>query len=96
MSPQAQWVSYPSGDRAHVPGGVRNEPQQRVEAERTRRGKLLAVVEVRVYEQAEAAQVNVQPGAPIGSESNALDLTDIVARARIELERFQQDRPAAS
>jgi hypothetical protein len=95
MSPQAQWVSYPSGDHAHLPEGVRNQPQQRAEAERKRRGKLLAVVEVRVYEQAEAAQVNVQPGAPIGSESDTLDLTDIVARARTELERFQQDRPAA-
>jgi hypothetical protein len=95
MSPQAQWVSSSSGDHAHVPEGVRNQPQQRAEAERKRRGKLLAVVEVRVYEQAEAAQVNVQPSAPIGSESDTLDLTDIVARARIELERFQQDRPAA-
>jgi hypothetical protein len=56
----------------------------------------LAVVEVRVYEQAEAAQVNVQPGAPIGSENNTLDLTEIVARARGELERFGMDRPAAS
>ena len=96
MSPQAQWASYPSGDHAHLPDGVRNEPQQRAEAERKRRGKLLAVVEVRVYEQAEAAQVNVQPGAPIGSESDSLDLTEIVARARGELDRFQKDRPAAS
>jgi hypothetical protein len=96
MSPQAQWVSNPSGDHAHLPESARSEPQQRAEAERKRRGKLLAVVEVRVYEQAEAAQVNVQPGAPIGSESDTLDLTDIVARARIELERFQKDRPAGS
>ena len=96
MSPQELWVSYPSGDHGHVPEGVRNEPAQRAEAERTRRGKLLAVVEVRVYEQTEAAQVNVQPGAPIGSESDTLDLTDIVARARTELERFQTDRPAPS
>jgi hypothetical protein len=95
MAPQAQWVSYPSGDHPHLPDGVRNEPQQRAEAERKRRGRLLAVVEVRVYEQAEAAQVNVQPGAPIGSESDALDLTEIVARARTELDRFQKDRPAA-
>jgi hypothetical protein len=96
MSPQAQWASYPSGDHAHLPERVQNEPLQRAEAERKRRGKLLAVVEVRVYEQAEAAQVSVQPGAPIGSEDNSLDLTEIVARARGELERFQMDRPAAS
>ena len=96
MSPQAQWVSYPSGDHAQLPDGVRHDSPQRAEAERKRRGRLLAVVEVRVYEQAEAAQVNVQPGAPIGSESNSLDLTEIVARARGELERFGMDRPAAS
>jgi hypothetical protein len=96
MSPQAQWVSYPAGDHAHLPDKIRNEPLQRAEAERKRRGKLLAVVEVRVYELAEAAQVNVQPGAPIGSENDSLDLTEIVARARGELDRFQMDRPAAS
>jgi hypothetical protein len=95
MSPQAQWVSYPSGEHGHVPDSARHEPEQRAEAERKRRGKLLAVVEVRVYEQAEAAQVNLQLGAPVGSESDTLDLTDIVARARIELERFQKDRPAS-
>jgi hypothetical protein len=94
MSPQAQWVSYPAGDHAHLPEKNRKDP--RAEAERRRRGKLLAVVEVRVYEQAEAAQVNVQPGAPIGSEDDSLDLTEIVARARGELDRFQMDRPAAS
>ena len=96
MSPQAQWVSYPAGDHAHLPEKIRTEAQLRAEAERTRRGRLLAVVEVRVYEQAEAARVNVQPGAPIGSDNDALDLTEIVARARGELERFQTDRPAAS
>lgn len=96
MSPQAQWVSYPAGDHAHLPEKIRNEPQLRAEAERKRRGKLLAVVEVRVYEQAEAAQVNVQPGAPIGSENDSLDLTKIVARARGELDRFQMDKPSAS
>ena len=96
MSPQAQWVSYPAGDHAHLPDGIRHESQQRAEAERTRRGKLLAVVEVRVYEHAEAAQVTVQPGAALAAPGDVLDLTDVVARASTELDRFQGDRPEAS
>ena len=53
------------------------------------RGALLAVVQVRVYENDELPQVTFPEEAILGVETDPTVLSDVVARARVQLQHWR-------
>jgi hypothetical protein len=80
------WTSHlGSGDNSHLPEETQRQVEQRMKEQRERRGQLLAVVEVRVYENEAHAQISCPHGARLRTELDATELAQVVARARREL-----------
>jgi hypothetical protein len=80
------WVSYlGGGDNSHLPAGTQRQVEQRMKERRERRGQLLAVVEVRVYENEAHAQISCPHGARLRTDLDASAMAQVVARARREL-----------
>jgi hypothetical protein len=82
------WVSYTDkpGGRDHLPADVRAEVEAREAIRKERRGELLCVVEVRVYEhdidEGTEMQVSFPPGAFLSPDSDPSEIAAAVARAR--------------
>jgi hypothetical protein len=85
MTTEPGWVSYTSGDNAHLSPEVRAEVERRIRRRQEERGALLATVVVRVYENDEEPQVSFPPDAVLGVETDASIISHVVARAREQL-----------
>jgi hypothetical protein len=79
------WVSSSPGDNSHQSDQVR----QLIRNRRERRGKLLAVVAVRVYEHQAVPQVTFPPDAVLGVETEQSVISEVVRRAREELTQWR-------
>lgn len=85
MSSDHGWVSSSPGDNSHQSHQVRRLITQR----RERRGALLAVVTVRVYEHEEEPHVSFPPDAVLGVETDHSVISAVVQRAREQLTRWR-------
>jgi hypothetical protein len=86
VEPTGRWYSFgPSGPSEDLPEDVRQELLRRVAERRERRGRLLARVEVCVWENGEAdPQVSFPPEAVLSVEDTA-QIADAVRLARESL-----------
>jgi hypothetical protein len=85
MSSDHGWVSSSPGDNSHQSDGVR----QLIRDRRERKGELLAVVAVRVYEHAEDTSVSFPPDAVLGVETDHSVISEVVRRAREQLTQWR-------
>jgi hypothetical protein len=83
------WVAYTSGDNSHLSPEVRAKVERRITQRHQDRGALLAIVEVRVYENDEEAQVSFPREARLGVETDAPIISGVVARAREQLAHWR-------
>jgi hypothetical protein len=89
MTAEHGWVAYTSGDNTHLSPGVRPEVERRITQRQRERGALLAIVEVRVYENDEEPQVAFPPDALLGVETDSSTISEVVARARAQLAHWR-------
>jgi hypothetical protein len=89
MAAEHGWAAYSSGDNSHLSPEVRAEVERRIMQRQEERGALLAIIEVRVYENDEEPQVSFPQDALLGVETDSLIISDVVARAREQLDRWQ-------
>lgn len=85
MAQNRGWISYGSGDNAHLTAEQRQRAKECIRQRREARGGLLGVVEVRVYENACDPQVSFPEEAILGVETDAPVISDMVDRARTAL-----------
>jgi hypothetical protein len=89
MASPSGWISYTPGDNSHLTDDQRTLVEQRIKEREDRRGALLGVVEVRVYEHDAEPQVSFPPAAVLGVESGPEATASIVSRAREELAHWR-------
>jgi hypothetical protein len=89
MTTRQGWVSYTSGDNSHLSPEVRIEVERRIRQRKKERGALLAVVQVRVYENDEEPYVTFPEDALLGAETDSSIISDVVARARENLAHWR-------
>ncbi|HEV3132020.1 MAG TPA: hypothetical protein VGY51_08665 [Acidimicrobiales bacterium] len=89
MTPPSGWISYTPGDNSHLTDDQRTLVEQRIKERNDRRGALLGVVEVRVYEHDAEPQVGFPPGSELGGETSPAAIASIVSRAREELAHWR-------
>jgi hypothetical protein len=89
MTPRSGWISYTPGDNSHLTDDQRALVEQRIKERNDRRGALLGVVEVRVYEHDAEPQVAFPPGSELGVETSPEAISSIVSRAREELAHWR-------
>jgi hypothetical protein len=85
MTTEHGWVSHPSGDNSHLSPEVRAEVERRIKRRQEERGALLAIVQVRVYENNEEPQVTFPEDALLGVETDPSIISGVIARAREQL-----------
>jgi hypothetical protein len=85
MTSEHPWVTCTSGDNSHLPPEVRTEVERRIKRRKEERGALLAIVQIRVYENDEEPQVSFPEDALLGVDSDSSIISDVVARARERL-----------
>jgi hypothetical protein len=85
MATEHGWVSYTSGDNSHLSPEVRTEVERRIKRRKEERGALLAIVQIRVYENDEEPQVSFPEDALLGVETDSSVISEVVARAREQL-----------
>jgi hypothetical protein len=83
------WVSYTPGDNSHLSDEVRAKVERRLQERHERRGALLAIVQVRVFEHQEEPQVTFPPDALLGPETDHSVISEIVQRAQRQLTLWQ-------
>lgn len=83
--PKRGWVALSPLGETGLPDDLRAEVRGRIEQNRVQRGDLLAVVEVRVFENGAEAQVSFPPEGLLGPDSDSDVIADVVARAREQL-----------
>jgi hypothetical protein len=89
MTTRQGWVSYTSGDNSHLSPEVRVQVERRIKQRQQERGALLAVVQVRVYENEEEPHVSFPEDSLLGVESDSSIISDVVARARENLAHWR-------
>lgn len=89
MTAEHGWVAYTSGDNSHLSPEVRAEVERRSKRRQEERGGLLAIVEVRVYQNDEEAQVSFPPDALLGIGTDSSIISDVVVRAREQLAHWR-------
>ncbi|MBF6555582.1 MAG: hypothetical protein IVW52_05325 [Acidimicrobiales bacterium] len=89
MTSPSGWISYTPGDNSHLTDDQRTLVEQRIKKRKDRRGALLEIVEVRVYEHDAEPQVSFPPGAELGVESGPEAIASILSRAREELAHWR-------
>jgi len=89
MTVEHGWVSYTSDDNSHLSPKVRAKVGRRIKRRQEERGAILAIVEVRVYENDEEPQVSFPQDALLGVESESSIISDVVARAREQLAHWR-------
>ena len=85
MATEHGWVVYTPGDNSHLTDEQRELVEARIRERKERQGRLLAIVEVRVYEHGAEPQVNFPPDAVMGVNTPSSEVAEVVARAREEL-----------
>jgi hypothetical protein len=81
MAEDRGWFSHTGGDNSDLTEEQRQVVEQRI----LRRGPLLGVVQVRVYENGCESFVTFPPDAVLGVETDQSELAAMVARARTRL-----------
>jgi hypothetical protein len=89
MTTEHGWVSYTSGDNSHLSSEVRAEVERHIERRQEERGALLAIVQVRVYENDEEPQISFPEDALLGVETDPSIISDVVDRARQQLDHWR-------
>jgi hypothetical protein len=89
MASEHGWVAYTSDDNSHLSPEVQVDVERRIMRRREERGVLLAIVEVRVYENDEEPQVSFPPDALLGVETDSSIISDVVTRAREQLAHWR-------
>jgi hypothetical protein len=89
MATDHGWVSWTPNGNSNLSPEVSAEVERRVRRRNEERGALLAVVEVRVYENDELPGVCFPEDAVLGVETDSSVLSDVVARARAQLEHWR-------
>jgi hypothetical protein len=89
MKAEHGWVSYTPGDNSHLSPEVRAEVERRIKRRQEERGALLAIVEVRVYENDEEPQVSFPQDAVLGAHTDSSIISIVVARAREQLAHWR-------
>jgi hypothetical protein len=85
MSSNHGWVSSSPGNNSHPSDEVR----QLVRARRERKGELLAVVAVRVYEHDEDTSVSFPSDAILDVETDRSVISEVVRRAQEQLTQWR-------
>jgi hypothetical protein len=85
MATNHGWVSFTPETFATLP----EEAQRAVQERQARRGDLLAVVTVRVYEHDEEPYVTFPDDAQLGPEGDSSAIADVVARAQESLTHWR-------
>jgi non-ribosomal peptide synthetase component E (peptide arylation enzyme) len=86
MAAEHGWVVYTSGDNSHLSPELRVEVEGRMkQRQEDRGGALMAIVEVRVYENEVEPQVSFPQDALLGPDTDSSIISDVVARAREQL-----------
>jgi hypothetical protein len=81
MTQREGWFSYTGGDTSHL-----THEQRQIVKDRIRdRGKLLGVVQVRVYENECVPYVTFPGDAVLGAETDQSEIAEMVDRARAQL-----------
>ena len=73
------------GENDHLTEEQRRFIEEQMRERQERHGRLLAVVEVRVYENETEPQVSFPPGALLKPESDSEQIVRVVTRARKDL-----------
>jgi hypothetical protein len=83
MTDSHGWISYTGdGDNSHLSAEQSEMVEEKVRERRELRGALLAIVQIRVFENGEAPQVSFPPEASLGPDSDQSVIADVVNRAR--------------
>jgi hypothetical protein len=85
MSTEHGWVSSAPGSDARLSDEDRASAERRREERQRRRGALLAIVQVRVFEHEEEPQVTFPPNALLGPEAEGSVISEVVQRAQRQL-----------
>jgi hypothetical protein len=85
MSSGHGWVSSSPRGNSHQS----DEARQLIRNRRERKGELLAVVAIRVYEHDEDASVSFPPEAVLGVETDQSVISEVVRRAREHLTQWR-------
>jgi hypothetical protein len=84
------WVGYGRGsDNSHLTDEKRKLVGERMRERQELRGGMLGVVEVTVYEHGCQSQVSFPDGSLLGVETDASDISQMVARAATELSNWR-------
>jgi hypothetical protein len=83
------WSSYGQGDNSHLTNEQRRMVEERNRERQERRGRLLGVVEVYVYERGCHPQVIFPDGSLLGVDSDASVISEAVSRASAELANWR-------
>ena len=91
MKTTGGWVSWTGGPggKSHLPPDVRAKIESREALRKVRRGRLVAEVRVRVYENDVEAQVSFPHDAVLSVESDPPEIAAVVARARDKLSMWR-------
>jgi len=89
MSANHGWISLGPRKGTEGPGDAPTRIEQATREQDERRGALLAVVEVRVYEHDEMPYVTFPTDAVLGVESEASVISEVVSRAREQLRNWR-------
>jgi hypothetical protein len=79
------WISHGAGDNSHLTDVQRQVVEERIHERQGQQGGLLGVVVVNVYERGCQPQVSFPPGSLLGVETDASVVSELVARASVEL-----------
>jgi hypothetical protein len=86
MTTDHGWIGYTShGDNSHLTDEQRQLVDQRKKEREERRGALLAIVQVHVYENGEVPQVTFPSEAILKPDTDSSVIAEVVNRARIRL-----------
>lgn len=79
------WISYGGGENSYLTHEQRQNVEEHISERQKKRGELLGIVEVRVYEQGCQPQVSFPSGSLLGVDADDSVISEIVARAMAEL-----------
>jgi hypothetical protein len=83
------WISCGTGDNSHLTHEQRELVEERIRERQEQHGGLLGIVEVYVYEHGCHQQVNFPDGSLLGVETDASVISEIVARASVDLANWR-------
>jgi hypothetical protein len=85
MTNDSGWVSYSPNSISKLPQDVQQQVRMKMADRLEESGGLLAVVQVRVFENDEVVYVSFPPGSMLGPETENAVISEVVARAHAQL-----------